>query len=1321
MKKILMFVLGVMLGDMYAALNTAVDLNTAPHKKPLTSRAGDCVRGKSTIFLEVNNIRAMLLNSGDLWWDRNTAQYEAPKRTEEQVKNKVRAINPLFAGSVWVSGLVGGNLRMAAITYSANKSAWWPGPIKQGEATINKAKCEKFDQYWSVTSEEINDAIAGIKISQSILEWPGRGNRYLINVKKTFTAEELSDDLAPFYDKNGNCVYDPELGDLPSIKPVSNNPLCTSPCNKFTYADQMIFWVINDVGNDHVNPASTPIGAQMNCLAFAFKSSDQLNDMTFYTYDVHNKSNVTLEQTYMSQFMDADLGNYNDDYVGCDVTRSMGFVYNSDDYDENATTLGYLDQPPIFGVDFFEGPKKANGLPIGLSSFNYFINGQGGLVNDPINEPQTRNFQMGFASNGSSLTVSSDCITPGFPATKFCFSGDPAKPGEWSMCDRNFTPRDLRWLQNSGPFDMNSGTKETITIGCVYVRPPKGSQTGCRPVMSYLQEADDKAQRLFDFCFEKSPGPDAPNLKIIETPKKLFFTLENPVGSNNFGENYNLKNIDVPLGTWNNDSTYKFEGYAIYQIVSENAVSNLEDLKDNSKAKLLTIMDKKNSINRGVNYRKEVVNGQSVTVITQDLALPNKGIEREIVVDRDLFQFEGQTFLANNKTYYYATVAFAYNNYRNPTIPTEVQQNQLIFSNAIKIFKGTPHNNDFWGVKTKADYYQGIPVTRKSGQGHGKYFLDLEKGEEEKILTNGSQLDLKYAGGKSPILVKVIDPFKLKNAKFNLSFSEVVAVQDPNKYDLAQTSWTMDITDPSNRAIVSEGQLDREFSQSIYARINGQLESYGIAVATTFPDTLGTISRNGNKFYSYIDGSIGFKDSSKKWLSLLADVDGVDYKDWIRSGAVNDVRAKNASAYNVINGRRVWTDSVGNFAKVLGGKFAPYCLAANSNVTAVAAENNYQSFSPGFKWRRVAKDSLTMVTWGEGPENTLDSIYSLDLVITNEKTKWSRAVVFETGESELFTEGNALKGQLRQSPGVGQDGQPDGSDKGLGWFPGYAINLETGVRMNVYFGENSRFRGKNAANMVWDPDSTTETVLGNPIFGGSQFVYVMNTAYDNGDRAALDRKLLNDNFNLTNGVGANATLNANVANFYRQIAWTCFPLTAKNFSMYNAAGVYEIPTEVRIKVRVEKPYAKYAGDASIYEFSTEGLEPVKSDSLVTSAFDKMTVVPNPYYAFSSYELNATQNVVKIVNVPKNSVVSIFTTDGILVRRLKLDSKGIVDGQYGDNSGNINYDNTIDWDLRTSTGVMVASGVYYINVEAPNVGTKVLKLFAIMRAADVSNF
>jgi hypothetical protein len=1321
MKKILILILGLYLGGLNAALNTTINNTTITQKKPLNARAGDCVQGKAKVYLEVNNIRAMLLNSGDLWWNRNTSEYEAPARTQEQVKNKARAVNPLFAGSVWISGLVGGNLRMAAIRYSNNMSAWWPGPIKQGEASSNKAKCEKFDQFWVVTSEEINAAITQGKISQSILEWPGRGNKYLIE-KKKFTAEELSEELAPFNDLIPNGIYEPELGEFPSIKNVrKGHP--TYGNNKFTFADQMIFWAINDVGNDHVSPASTPIGAQMNCLAFAFRSSDELNDMTFFTYEVHNKSNVTLDQTYMSQYMDADLGNYNDDYVGCDTTRSIGFVYNADDYDENTTVLGYLDQPPIFAADFFEGPKRSNGTPIGLSSFVYYINGAGGNFNDPSTEVQYRNFQQGLTSNGGQLTVSADCGTPGFPTTKFCFYGDPAKSGEWSMCDRNFPARDLRWLQNSGPFDMQSATFETITIGCIFVRPPKATQTGCRPVMRLMQDADDKAQRLFDFQFEKSPGPDAPDLKIIEAPNKLYLTIENSPASSNYGENYNLKNIDIPLLPWNKDTTYKFEGYAIYQILSENAVSTLTDLKDPAKAKLITYMDRKNNVKRAVNFSNQVVNGQAITIVEHDITLPNKGIEREIVIEKDLFQFEGQSFLANNKTYYYATVAFGYNNYKHPVDVSDYQRKQLIFSNAIKFFKGAPHNNDFWGIKTKAEYYQGIPVTRKQGQGHGKYFLDLADGEEQKILTNGSVSDLTYQGGKSPILVKVIDPFKVQKANFKLTMIDESAIVNPTKLNLNKTVWRLDIVDTGSRTIYSEGNLDRDFSQSVYARINGNLESYGIAIATTNPDTLGTISRNGNKYYGYIDASISFKDSSKKWLRLMADENGVNYKDWVRSGAVNDNAAKFASSYTVINGRKVWTDSTEVFAKVLGGSFAPYCLAANANVVAPVADNNYQSFSPGFKWRRVTTDSATMVTWGEGPENTLDSIFSVDLVITPDKSKWSKAVVFETGESELFTEGNSFKGQIRQATSVDKEGLPLGADKGLGYFPGYAINLETGVRVNVYFGENSRFRGKNAANMRWDPDSTTETVLGNPLYGGSQFIYVMNTPYDGENTATQDAALLTANFNQFTGSGTARTLNPNVANFYRQIAWTCVPLTAKNFSLYNASGEYEIPTEVRIKIRVEKPYTKYAGnDESVYEFSTNGLEAIpENDSLMKSAFDKMTVVPNPYYAFSSYELNATQNIVKIVNVPKKSTVSIYTTDGMLVRKLKLDDKGISDGQYGDNSGGINYDNSIEWDLRTTTGIMVSSGVYYIHVEAPNIGSKVLKLFATMRAADVSNF
>jgi hypothetical protein len=1319
----LVFIYSIILAS---ALQAAVNTNNPSLSRPLTTRAGDCVRGKQTAILDVNNVRAMLLNSGDLWWDRDKSQYEIPKRTDEQISKGQRPLNPLFNGSVWVSGKAGGNLKLAAITFSqGGRNAWWPGPIKLGESSIEKAKCEKFDRYWSVTSEDIRKAELKQGISTSILEWPGRGNPYLIS-KGQFTANELSEELAPYNDLNGNCIYDPENGDLPSIKNVRNSG---SPCyeeykkNQFTYGDQMIFWVINDIGNAHTGPSSAPIGAQMNCLAFAFKSSDELNDMTFYSYDIYNKGNVTLEETYMSQYMDTDLGNYNDDLVGCDTSRSLGFVYNGDDFDETTTTQGYLDQPPIFGVDFFEGPKKSNGLPIGLTSFLYYENGSGAPLVDPSTEIEFRNYQEGLSRNGASLTISNDCVSPGFPTTKFCFYGDPSKTGEWSMCGTR-SARDFRFVQSSGPFDMTAGSHETITIGCVFVRPAKGTHIGCKPAMNILQDADDKAQRLFDFQFKNSPGPDAPDLKIIEASNNLHFVLENSISSNNFGENYSKTNINIPLSSWNKaDTTYKFEGYMVYQVVSENAVSTISDLKDNSKAKLIKIMDKRNNIKRAVNYKSDFVNGQPITIISEDLELPNKGLDYELKIDRDLFQFEGQSLLVNNKTYYFATVAFGFNNYQNPNIATDYQRTQIIYSNAIKIFKGTPHNVNLWGVKLKTDYNQTIPITRIQGQGHGRYFLDLnKKSDEDDIVMNGSKDVIEYSAGRSPFMVKLSDPYKLKNAKFKLTVRDTSFIPLSNSFKFDSTIWKLEITEGTDvKEIYSEGNLDREFSQSIYATINGKLESYGISVANSIADTIATIARNGNKYYGFVGSEMVYKDSTKRWLNMLKDKNSTDYEDWIRTGSIFDRKGKFHSAFNIVNGSPVYTDPFGLYESVLDGSFAPYCLAANTAITAIAAENNYQSFSPGFKWRLVDTDSATMVTSGEGPQNNLDSIYSVDLVITNDRSKWSRAVVFETGESQTFNEGNAFKGQLRQSASVDSFGNPE-SSKGLGWFPGYAINLETGVRMNVYFGENSRFRGKGAANMIWDPDTSSKTVLGNAIMGGSQFIYVMNTAYENGDRAEKDRNFLDANFNQFTGSGVNRTLSAAVANFYRQIAWTCVPLTARNFNLYNANGIYQIPTDVKIKARVEKPYKKYLGDESIYEFNTIGLAPEdRNDSMKKAAFERMTLVPNPYYAYSSYELNPTQNIVKIVNVPKNSTVSIFTTDGILVRRLKLDDKDVKDEFYGDNSRNVNIDNSIDWDLRTSTGVLIASGIYYVNVETPNVGSKVLKLYATMRAADVSNF
>ena len=57
--------------------------------------------------------------------------------------------------------------------------------------------------------------------------------------------------------------------------------------------------------------------------------------MTFYQYEIINRSPSPLYRTYFAQWVDPDLGFANDDLVGCDVARGLGFVWNSDDNDEH--------------------------------------------------------------------------------------------------------------------------------------------------------------------------------------------------------------------------------------------------------------------------------------------------------------------------------------------------------------------------------------------------------------------------------------------------------------------------------------------------------------------------------------------------------------------------------------------------------------------------------------------------------------------------------------------------------------------------------------------------------------------------------------------------------------------------------------------------------------------------------------------------------------------------------------------------------------------------------------------------------------------------
>jgi hypothetical protein len=60
----------------------------------------------------------------------------------------------------------------------------------------------------------------------------------------------------------------------------------------------------------------------------------------------------------------------------------------------------------------------------------------------------------------------------------------------------------------------------------------------------------------------------------------------------------------------------------------------------------------------------------------------------------------------------------------------------------------------------------------------------------------------------------------------------------------------------------------------------------------------------------------------------------------------------------------------------------------------------------------------------------------------------------------------------------------------MGWFPGYAIDLETGARLYMAFGENSFLGGENGADMIWNPTSNLVSNVGTPLMGGVHPIYI---------------------------------------------------------------------------------------------------------------------------------------------------------------------------------------------------------------------------------------
>ncbi|MCU0441228.1 MAG: hypothetical protein MUE96_02430 [Bacteroidia bacterium] len=1267
-------------------------------KRALLGKSAGCEAATAQRDMEINNVRTTILNGGDYWWNLSNARYEIPKITPGtgQVSK-----HSLFSGALWIGGVTNGNLRIAAQTYRQSGNDFYPGPLTLVTASVSPTVCKDYDKIWKISLTEINrfavdsgEIVNPDNATDDIRTWPAENPR---------ATEGYARYLAPFFDFNGDATYNYEDGDYPSFDQNRNDNI----------PDQMLFWITNDKGNIHSESQGLPLGLEIHNTAFAYSTNDEVNNMTFYRSVIYNRSNETIDSTVFGQWVDPDLGNYNDDYVECDVPRNLGICYNGDDNDEGI--LGYGLNPPSVGVNFFEGPRRPDSSEIGLTKFVYYNNDFSNFGNPQrpehywgyLNGRWKDGIPITYGGNGRNGTDTASYMFPG--------ATDPAGRALWTERTAQNPPADRRFLQTAGSFSLLPGAVNRVTIGVVWARASSGGATGS---FNLLKQASDKAFILFKNNFKLIAGPDAPVLQITELDKNLIVKMVQTETIENFTDSF--------AGPCATRTVYKFQGYQIFQLKEASIPS---DIYDQSQARLVAQFDIVDGVARLVNsiFSPELEENVKKIMVTGE----DKGIQHSFQITKDLFETGSDQTLVNFKDYHYAILAYASatNCVNDPT--QYLPGRKTIGLGALSVYTVTPHDPQArnGGTQVNSKYGDGLTVTQWEGVGNGGNSVELDAETMQRII-NGPDYYVKnrtYVPGFGPVKVKVIDPLRIPEGDFTLIMRDSSGTG--NKADSLNsrtTNWFLIYNGDTARSVFN---ISRPYEQLF--------PQWGISIDLSQSLMPGDANNLTDQSNGFISSSIEREIQSNTWLANVTD-DDPNYINspffqnsfnWIRSGNAGSPGFTNVQTDD-FHDNRVAVDPRKNFGKILDGTWSPYGLATRWRTKLSTV---LPTFGPAWDFGTWA--SLGAGTYSA--ENPLSQLYSVNVVFTKDKSLWTRCIVLEAGENPAFNLGGADKMDIRKSPSVDKNGRrgdgvvtndPNDADyisaTGMSWFPGYAVNMETGERLNVLFAEDSSLPTENGQDMIWNPTSNLlDPNTGRPVFGGKHYVYVMGTrefVLGSGpgafrfkgpryDASAAYRVKLDPDPAIT---PAYAVRKRQV---FSQAMWTSMTLTSVGFTLNSPeAGI--VPSDVTIKIRVKRPYANFSVDGTTmndsmpyFTFSTKGFAPTIGKEVAKRALDRVNIVPNPYYAYSSYESpgNQLDNQVRLVNLPARCIIRIYNLNGVLVRTIRKDDET---SPY-----------TI-WDLKNDAQVPISSGAYLIHINATDLNEeRIIKWFGVMRPVDFDTF
>ena len=602
--------------------------------------------------------------------------------------------------------------------------------------------------------------------------------------------------------------------------------------------------------------------------------------------------------------------------------------------------------------------------------------------------------------------------------------------------------------------------------------------------------------------------------------------------------------------------------------------------------------------------------------------------------------------------------------------------------------------------------------------------------QEAELLAQGRLDRLTYAPGQGPIKIKVVDPLRLPSGNFRLYLSDY---RYGWQRDSSAAGIRLSPQAPSQVSALSDSLLtwtllneERPYefwtaSHSLRLKQEQYLPDLGISISLEQVAEAGRTANRGflGAFLDYPQGQ------AQNWYRGLEDEPAGRFNFLATGPAQSDQNLDPNNSYGQ-NSQGGWYPVLLSDCR-LSGRQATLSLNLQHEDACDIQRNNH-------------------------PERILNRQRNVNVVLTPDKSRWSRCIVLESAspfyppllDSNLTLPPSGVS-QLdwkRNQPSRDKEGRIEANSTGYSWFPGYAYDVETGERLNILFAENSvydgklfsgeRFPGADMGNdMLFNPSDLTQIRDGlgrnfgeqsaflASVLGGQHIIYVANSAYD--ECQSLVREY--------NRPPLPALPVAQRILSNNHLIWASMAYLAPGFAMKSGNIP---PGELRIKLRVERPFNIYRATGNnqgypLYEFSLDALQARKNqEDVAKSALDLLNIVPNPYYAYSSYELMQSEPLVKITNVPPRCDIRIYSLDGRFIREFKVNENypdQVLNGQarlgeFGHALAEAQIRTSVDWDLRNFAGVQVGAGVYLVHVLVPGVGERVLKSFVVPRETEM---